>query len=101
MAKKKAAAPKPPESRWVMSDGVGFNGERTQHGNYKSHYVVLRVGVICGIDAFGPFIDRESAEAWIRKSGESANYERFDTGNPPGVHWHVEWMEVPTHHQFV
>lgn len=102
MAKKatKAETPARPQAKWELAKGVGCDLTPTDYGTFKSHYVVVRFSVISGIDLYGPFLDRDSAEAWIRKEGERENYERFDTGNPPGVAWCVEYCEVPSHYGY-
>lgn len=102
MAKKakKTATPAPPKPTWSVAKGVGCDLTPTEYGNYRCHCVAVRFSIISGIDLYGPFLDRDSAEAWIRKEGERENYERFDTGNPAGVTWCVEYCEVPSHYGY-
>jgi len=102
MAKKakKTATPAPPKPKLSLAKGAGCDLTPTEYGTFGSSYVAVRFSVVSGIDLCGPFLDADSAEAWIRKESERENYERFDTANPPGVTWCVEHCYLPTQYGY-
>lgn len=95
MAKKTAAGKTSyPKSR--LFPGVGLKAEqRTKYGSVLPHYVVIMHSVTEGVDVFGPFMDEDSAHAWIRRESEGEVYSRFNTGHQPGVTFSVKWLDVP------